>query len=311
MEESLVKDFRVWHTYEGAIYNYPAHQMTVDGLIYRVDPDATLYWPAAVQCGDYRNIDITIRGGSIHAGSVFGGCTDPLGIFRMEGVDAVTWGHAFSFETPATPGTGADRPASGVTMILRNNVVRPWPGRPLQTIEMYHTMSRGNSQPDDRYEIFVYGYQRQADTNFRVYFHEQATQNLYGGPAPCSDATTRPEIDGITCPMDTPGPAPFTDDPLVPRVTAAKAIHITELRSRVNGAREACGLTPFPFTDGAIAGVVIRRLDIVELRHALDAAYTACGMTPPSYTDPVLTDTPIKAIHIEQLRDAVVVLEVE
>ena len=95
----------------------PAHRMTVDGLVYRVDPAATLYWPAAFQCGDYRNVDITIRGGSIHAGSVFGGCTDPLGTFRIERVDAVTWGHAFSFETPATPGTGADRPASGVTMI--------------------------------------------------------------------------------------------------------------------------------------------------------------------------------------------------
>ena len=79
MRESLIKDFRVWHTYEGAICNYPAHRMTVDGLVYRVDPAATLYWPSAFQCGDYRNVDVTIRGGSIHAGGVFGGCTDPLG----------------------------------------------------------------------------------------------------------------------------------------------------------------------------------------------------------------------------------------
>jgi hypothetical protein len=31
MRESVIKDFRVWHTYEGAIYNYPSHRMTVDG----------------------------------------------------------------------------------------------------------------------------------------------------------------------------------------------------------------------------------------------------------------------------------------
>jgi hypothetical protein len=37
--------------------------------------------------------------------------------------------------------------------------------------------------------------------NFRVYFRQQANQNLYGGLAPCSKTTTRPEIDGITCPM--------------------------------------------------------------------------------------------------------------
>lgn len=67
MGDSLIKGFRVWHTYEGAIYNYPSHRMTVDGLVYLVDPAATQYWPAAFQCGDYRNVDVTIRGGSIHA----------------------------------------------------------------------------------------------------------------------------------------------------------------------------------------------------------------------------------------------------
>jgi hypothetical protein len=204
--ESLVRDFRVWHTYEGAIYNYPTHRMTIDGLVYRVDPAATLYWPAAFQCGDYRNVNITMRNGSVHAGAVFGGCIDPLGTFVFEGVEAVTRGAAFSFETPATPGTGADRPSSGVTVILRNNVVRQWPGRPLETIEMNHHTSRGNSQPQDTYEVFVYDYQGQAGNNFRVYFREQATQSLYGGLASCADGTSPPEIDGLTCPMGTTPP---------------------------------------------------------------------------------------------------------
>ena len=95
--------------------------------------------PGAFVCGDYRNIDITVRGGSIHGGGVFGGCVDPLGTFRFEDIDAVTYGHAFSFETPSTPGTGADRPPSGVTMILRNNIIHAWPGQPLRTIEMFTT----------------------------------------------------------------------------------------------------------------------------------------------------------------------------
>jgi hypothetical protein len=202
MGHSLIKDFRVWHTYEGAIYNYPAHRMIVDGLVYRVDRNATFYWPSAFQCGDYRNVEITVRRSSIHAGSVFGGCVDPLGVFSFVDNDVTTWWHAFSFETPATPGTGADRPPSGVTMVLRNNIVRPWPGRSLQTIEMNHHLTRGNSQPDDRYDIFVYDYQGQANDNFRVYFHPQATQNLYGGTAPCNTTSTRPEVDGITCAMN-------------------------------------------------------------------------------------------------------------
>jgi hypothetical protein len=209
MRESVIADFRVWHTYEGAIYNYPSHRMTVDGLVYRIDPAATLYWPSAFQCGDYRNVDLTMRNGSVHAGGIFGGCIDPLGTFRIEGVDAVARDAAFSFETPATPGTGASRPASGVRMILRGNRIQPWPGRPLQTIDMRHDLSRGNSQPDDRYEIFVFDYQGQTGNDFRVYFREQATQNVYGGLAPCADTTSRPEIDGISCPMtgsDVPAP---------------------------------------------------------------------------------------------------------
>ena len=215
MAESLIKDFRVWHTYEGAIYNYPAHRMTLDGLIYRVDAGATLYWPAAFQCGDYRNVEVTIRGGSIHAGSVFAGCVDPLGTFRMENVDAVTRNHAFDFETPATPGTGADRPSSGVTMILQNNNIRAWPGQPLRTISMNHNTARGNSQPNDQYAVLVYGYQGQAGSNFRVYFYEQATQNLYGGLATCNDTTSRPEIDGITCPLSGTPPPPPPSNPSV------------------------------------------------------------------------------------------------
>lgn len=49
--------------------------------------------------------------------------------------------------------------------------------------------------------MFVYDYQGQPGNNFRVYFHQQATQNLYGGLAPCTNTTTRPEVDGITWPM--------------------------------------------------------------------------------------------------------------
>ena len=49
ISESVIKDFRVWHTYEGAVYNYPAHRITLDGLVYRIDPAVTIYWPSAFQ----------------------------------------------------------------------------------------------------------------------------------------------------------------------------------------------------------------------------------------------------------------------
>jgi hypothetical protein len=218
MGESLIKDFRVWHTYEGAIWNYPINKVTIDGLVYRVDPAAEVYWRPAIVSGDYRDIDLTIRGGSIHAGSVMGEVLDPLGNYVIENVDAVTREHAFVFQTPATPGTGAGRPASGVTIVMRNNRVQAWPGRSLQTIEMNHYMDKPNSQPEDKYEVWVYDYQGQTGNNFRAYYGVQATQNLYGGMAPCNDTTTRPEVKGITCPMSgsLPLPAKPTNLRIVP-----------------------------------------------------------------------------------------------
>ena len=202
VSESVIKDFRVWNTYEAAVWNYPVNQLTIDGLVWRIDPTGILYWEAAVQSGDYRDINLTIRNADVHGGGVFGGTVAPLGNIRIENVRAVTRGHAFSFETPQTPGTGAGIPdPPGITVTLRNNVVSPWPGRPLQTIGMDYNAAGFTNK---KYEVFVYDYQGQAGNNFRVYWHEQASQNIAGGLAPCNDTTTRPEIDGITCPATGP-----------------------------------------------------------------------------------------------------------
>jgi G8 domain len=216
--ESIVQDFRVWHTYQAAVWNYPVNRVTIDELVYRIDPSTVLYWEAAVQSGDYRDIDLTIRGGSIHAGGVFGGTVAPLGTIRIENVRAVTRGHAFSFVTPETPGTGAGIPdPPGITVILQDNVITPWPGQPLRTIGM-EFQSGPSAYPNVRYEVFVYGYQGQAGRNLRVYWHEQATQNIAGGRAPCTDTTTYPEIDGITCPLtEGPGTVPAPPSGLVIR----------------------------------------------------------------------------------------------
>ena len=43
--------------------------------------------------------------------------------------------------------------------------------------------------------------------------------------------------------------APFTDDPLVPGVTPVKAVHFTELRTRIDVLRREAGLASFGWTD--------------------------------------------------------------
>lgn len=198
MPESVIANLRVWHVYEAAIWNYPVNHLTIENLVYRVDPSGIVYWEAAIQSGDYRAIDLTIRGGDIQAGAVFGGTVAPLGTLRIENVRAVTRDHAFQFSTPKTPGTRAGVPdPPGITAILRNNVVAAWPGRQLLTIATGFE-SGADTYPDVRYDIYVQDYQGQPGNHFRVYWREQANRKTAGGTAPCTN-TSRPEVQGITC----------------------------------------------------------------------------------------------------------------
>ena len=107
--------------------------------------------------------------------------------------------------------------------------------------------------------------------------------------------------------------APFTDDPVRPGVTPVRAVHFTELRSRIDGLRRAAGLAPFGWTDPRLrAGVTpIRLVHLLELRQALGAAYTASGRPAPRWTDaaPTPGTTPVRAVHLNELRAAVTALE--
>lgn len=107
---------------------------------------------------------------------------------------------------------------------------------------------------------------------------------------------------------------PFTDSPLVAGETPLRAVHITELRSRIDALRQGLGLTPFSWTDPALAAnsTTLRAVHVVELRAALVEAYAAAHIAAPSFTDPTLPQgsVAIKRIHIQELRDAVVALEV-
>ena len=106
---------------------------------------------------------------------------------------------------------------------------------------------------------------------------------------------------------------PFTDDPVRPGATPIRAVHFTELRTRIDGLRRAAGLAPFGWTDPVLrAGATpVRLVHLLELRQALDAAYRAAGRTPPSWTDaaPAAGTTPVRAVHITELRAAVTALE--
>jgi hypothetical protein len=101
----------------------------------------------------------------------------------------------------------------------------------------------------------------------------------------------------------------FVDDPLTPRETTVKAIHIEELRERVNALRQWNGLEAATWSTAteSLRGLAVGRAQIEELRSALDPVYVALGQPTPSYTDasPIGGSTLIKAAHVAELRAAV------
>lgn len=106
---------------------------------------------------------------------------------------------------------------------------------------------------------------------------------------------------------------PFTDDPIVPGETPIRAVHVTELRTRIDGLRAAAGLGRFAWTDPVVrAGATrVRLVHLTELRSALAEAYAAAGRPAPRWTDasPSEGTTPIRAVHVTELRAAVVAVE--
>ena len=112
--------------------------------------------------------------------------------------------------------------------------------------------------------------------------------------------------------LATHAPLSFTDDPLVSGTTPGRAVHVSELRQRINGIRVSLGLTNYSFSDPILTpGLTsMRSVHIAELRAARQDAYDAAGLLRPVYTDPTVTvGTVIKAVHITELRNALRVIE--
>jgi len=106
---------------------------------------------------------------------------------------------------------------------------------------------------------------------------------------------------------------PFADDPLDAGQSVVRAVHITELRARIDALRSRSALQAFAWTDPTIIPGVTpcRAVHLSELRTALSQVYVALGRTVPSFTDASAAAgvTTIRATHILELRAAVIALE--
>jgi hypothetical protein len=214
MGETIIRDFTGWHLWSEVFYGYPTNRVTFDGFVVRGSSRAfdLFDYGTAWQSGDYWAENVTIRRANIQ-GMQSGICcsTNTPGTFKIEQAYFRTYHEAIVIETLATPGTGAATPPRQTE--IRHTTFVAWPGQPLQSITMDWRTDRGNTNTTQRDEVYVYGYQGNPTDNFRVYYAEQATQNIAGGRAHCT--TTRPEIDGLVCPLagepDTVPPAAPTN----------------------------------------------------------------------------------------------------
>ena len=102
----------------------------------------------------------------------------------------------------------------------------------------------------------------------------------------------------------------FTDDELTAGLNVIKAVHIMELRTRIDAVRVREGLPAYAYTNAIVAGSsVVATLDVTELRAALAQVYTGLGMTPPSYATSPAQGVTVRAADIASLRAATGAIE--
>ena len=106
---------------------------------------------------------------------------------------------------------------------------------------------------------------------------------------------------------------PFTDDTLTASASVIRAVHVTELRARIDAIRVRYQLAAYSYSDSTLTAgaTLIQARHITDLRAALAEAYVAAGRTPlPTYTDtPLDAATPVRAAHIAEIRAAVIAIE--
>jgi hypothetical protein len=100
----------------------------------------------------------------------------------------------------------------------------------------------------------------------------------------------------------------FSDDPLVARVTPIRAIHITELRQRIDTLRSRYSLPTVSWTDSSIVtGVTsVKASHLLEMRTAVEQVYSAASKPVPTWAQAITArSTSITAAQLTELRTAV------
>jgi uncharacterized repeat protein (TIGR03803 family) len=116
---------------------------------------------------------------------------------------------------------------------------------------------------------------------------------------------------GVVFRLNNAPPTPFTDNSLTAGSSVIRAVHISELRTRIDAQRTKFGLAAYPYTDPTLTQgtTIIKAAHITDLRTALTQVYDALGLVAPMFTDPNPTGLMVKATHVAELRAGVIALE--
>jgi hypothetical protein len=128
----------------------------------------------------------------------------------------------------------------------------------------------------------------------------------WGGDADCSDGVVTLSGPRSCEPSWTRA---FTDHALARQLTTIRAVHITELRTRIDAARAAFGLPAFSWTTTVEPGATIGVTDVLQLRTALAQAFVASARATPAWSRTIVADSTVNAADVAEIRDRVIEVE--
>ncbi len=173
---SVVKDLKVWHAWDKAVYDYPANMLTLDGLIVRGKSANANEFSVGFYAGDYMakhllivNADIQGMTYGIIPSTNSGGGVQVIRNSYLRNVVNI------SLQTPYTSGAEA-RAIPPRKVVIRNvrfdTVPSPWPTVAARDLEFkYAAIPVRNLVQRDN--VYVYEADGVASDNYRAFYAEQ------------------------------------------------------------------------------------------------------------------------------------------
>jgi hypothetical protein len=207
-QESVVKDLKIWHVYNKAVYHYPSQKITFDGLIIRGNfSSASRCCGNGIYGADYSTKGIIIRNSDIQG--MDEGIAFPEAGFGPEPnltVEATYLRNDNNMQIPTNGSVNGCWMQNKLVVITNTRFEAP-PGRSLNNIAMVRDVGYAPECLSKLDEARVYAYNGVATDNFQIYHTN--TSVLPRPPGSCTP-TTRAGINGLLCPIAALGPVPPT-----------------------------------------------------------------------------------------------------